>query len=201
MSFLLAWSFADAAVPTAAQNRQSACTRLGIDQARMTKAELDVRLSRDNQFLLNQVLAGMSVLFTEFVGFVLYRALGENIHHYGQRLLNNYSFATLEKQYAPEVVEEQINLGSFSERDLLVVLWLLFVETIEDMINSGWGESYRAAPVKVRFIFSRETRDRLYRETQNTNDFMKKRSLKKPWAVGVSDGQGLFEFVRSCIIE
>jgi hypothetical protein len=111
----------------------------------MTKAELDARLSRDNEFLLNQVLAGMSMLFTEFVGFVLYRALGESIHHYGNRLLNNYSFASLAKQYAPELVKEQIDTGTFAEHDLLSVLWLLFVETIEDMINSGWGESYRAA--------------------------------------------------------
>jgi hypothetical protein len=36
---------------------------------------------------------------------------------------------------------------------------------------------------------------------QNTNDFMKKSSLKKTWAVGVAEGQGLFEFVRSCVIE
>ncbi len=197
----LAWSFADAAVPTAAQNRQDACARLGIDAVRMTKAELDARLSRDNEFLLNQVLAGMSMLFTEFVGFVLYRALGESIHHFGHRLLGNHSFASLAKQYAPELVKDQIDAGAFAEHDLLIVLWLLFVETIEDMINSGWGESYRAAPVKVRFVFSRETRDRLYREIQNTNDFMKKRSVKKPWAVGVTDGQGLFEFVRSCIAE
>ena len=26
-------------------------------------------------------------------------------------------------------------------------------------------------------------------------------SLKKPWAIGVTEGQGLFEFVKSCILE
>jgi hypothetical protein len=81
-------------------------------------------------------------------------------------------------------------------------LWLAFVDTIEDMITGGWGPLYRAAHVKVRFIFNqKDTRERLYRDIQNTNDFMKKRSLKRTWAVGVADSQGLFEFVRSCVME
>jgi len=84
---------------------------------------------------------------------------------------------------------------------VLAVLWLVFVETIDDMLYGEWGRSYRAAPIKVRFIFSRETRDRLYREIQSADEFMKKRSMKKPWAIGVTEGQGLFDFVRSCILE
>jgi hypothetical protein len=34
----------------------------------------------------------------------------------------------------------------------------------------------------------------------NTNEFMKKRSLKKPWAIGVSENQGLFEFIKACVL-
>ncbi len=99
-------------------------------------------------------------------------------------------------------MKEKVETGTFTERDLLVVLWLAFVDTIEDMITGGWGPLYRAAPIKVRFIFNqKDTRERLYRDIQNTNDFMKKRSLKKTWAVGVAEGQGLFEFVRSCVME
>lgn len=192
--------FATEMVPTAAENRQQACERLQID-GRMPKAELDVRLSQDNIFLLNQVLGGTSLLFTEFVGFVLYRALGEHLHRYGQRVLANHSFASLASRYAIEEVRERISSGSFHERDVLAILWLSFVDTIEDMLATGWGQSYRAAPVKSRFILSRETRDRLYKEIQGTNDFMKKRSLKKPWAIGVADGQGLFDFVNQCLTD
>ena len=186
---------------SATQNRQEAYERLGIDPNRLTKAELDSRLNEDNKFLLNQALGGMSLLFTEFVGFIFFRAFGENIHRYGDRIIANGSYSPLTKEYALDKVKEYISNGTFDQRDILAVLWLVFVETIDDMLYGEWGRSYRAAPIKVRFIFSRETRDRLYREIQSTNEFMKKRSMKKPWAIGVAEGQGLFDFVRSCILE
>lgn len=192
--------FAAELVPAAAENRQKACERLQIDP-KMTKAELDVRLNQDNSFLLNQALGSMSLLFTEFVGFILYHTFEDNWHHYGQRILANHSFASLASKYDIEDVREQIISKSFDERDILVVLWLAFVDIIEDLLVSGWGQSYRAAPVKPRFILSRETRDRLYREVQNTNEFMKKRSLKKTWATGVPEGQGLYDFVRNCLLK
>lgn len=195
----LSWSFANDAAPNASKNRQEACKRLGIDPDRMSKAELDARLSNDSKFLLNQALANMSLLFTEFTGYLLYKSLETTIHHSGSKVLSNYSFTELSKQFDTEVPIEKITNGSYGDRDLLVIMWLVFTETIDDMINRGWGASYRAAPVKSRFIFSRETRDRLYREIEQTNEFMKKRSLKKPWAVGVSEGQSLFDFIHSCL--
>lgn len=100
-----------------------------------------------------------------------------------------------------ETVKQHISDGTFDQSDIMAVLWLVFVETIDDMLYGEWGRSYRAAPIKVRFIFSRETRERLYRQIQSTNEYMKKRSMKKTWAIGVSEGQGLFDFVRSCILE
>jgi AIPR protein len=198
----LTQKFATEMALSASQNRQEARERLGIEENSMTsRAELDARLSQDTKFLLNQALSGMSLLFTEFVGFILYRALGDNFHQYGPRILKNHSFHILATQYAIDEVKEKIETGIFAERDLLVVLWLAFVDTIEDMIAGGWGPLYRAASIKVRFIFNQtDTRERLYRDIQNTNDFMRKRSLKKTWAVGVAEGQGLYEFVKSCII-
>jgi hypothetical protein len=186
---------------SASQNRQDACERLGIESSRMARAELDALLNQDSKFMLNQVLSGMSLLFTEFIGFTCFYAFKEDLHHLGAKIAANHSFATLITEFAIDTVKDRINSGTFNPQDILVILWLAFVETIEDLLNSGWGQSYRAAPIKVRFIFSRETRDRLYREIQNTNEFMKKRSLKKPWAIGVAEHQGLFEFVRSCIVK
>src|SRR5260221_4941382 len=186
---------------SATQNRQEACERLAIDPNRLTKAELDSRLNDDNTFLLNQALGGMSLLFTEFVGFIFFRAFGEHIHRYGQRIIANGGYSPLRKEFALDTVKEHISTGSFDQHDILAVLWLAFVETIDDMLYGEWGRSYRAAPIKVRFIFSRETRERLYRQIQSTNEFMKKRSMKQTWAIGVAEGQGLFDFVRSCILE
>jgi hypothetical protein len=186
---------------SASQNRQDACERLGIDPNRLTKAELDSRLNEDKKFLLNQALGGMSLLFTEFVGFILYHAFREHIHRSGDKIIVNGSYALLAKEFALDMVKERINNEKFDQCDVLAVLWFVFIETIEDMLYGEWGQSYRTAPIKVRFIFSRVTRDRLCREIQSTNEFMKKRSMKKPWAIGVAEGQGLFEFVKSCILE
>jgi hypothetical protein len=202
---LLSWlarEFAAEMVPTAAQNREEACARLGIDPARTSKAELDVRLSQDNRFVLNQALGGMSLLFVEFVGFVCYRTLDEQLHRHGHRLLANGSFASLATQFDIDLVKAQVEAGTTSADDVLAILWQIFVEKIDDMVNSAWGDSYRAAPVKVRFVFNpRDTRERLYRTIQSLDSFMQKRSVKESWAVGIPEGQGLFSFVRNCVLD
>lgn len=194
-------SFAAEMPLSVTQNRQDACERLGIDPNRLPKAELDSRLNEDNKFLLNQALGGMSLLFTEFVGFIFFSVFGEQIHRYGQKIIANGSYALLTREFALDTVKERIISGTFDQRDVLAVLWLVFVETIDDMLYGEWGRSYRAAAIKVRFIFSRETREQLYRAIRNTDEFMKKRSMKKAWAIGVAEGQGLFDFVRSCILK
>jgi hypothetical protein len=205
LTAFLAHRFAEEIPPSASQNRQEAKTRLsdreGTDFSAMTRAEVDARLSLDDKFVLNQALKGMSFLFIEFVGFVFFRALGKEMHQYGQRVLKNHSLALLANDYDIETVRERINTETNDPYDVLAVLWFVFVETIEDMLNSSWGSSYRAANIKVRFIYSKETRERLHREIQNTDEYMKKRTVKKPWAIGVEEGQGLFDFVRGCILK
>lgn len=197
----LARSLAVDIVPSSGENRLQACERLRIDPSRMTKADLDVRLNEDPRYLLNLALGGMSMIFAEFIGYIFYRALEEHLHHSGPKILANHSFAMLAEQFDTEIIRERIGNASFAERDLLAVLWSFFVDTVDDMINGAWGQLYRTATTKSRFIFSPETRTQLYRAVQNTDDFMKKRPLVKAWAAGVVDKQGIFEFVRSCVIE
>ncbi len=195
----LSREFANAIVPTTAQNRELACARLGIDARSLSIADLDSRLSKDSSFVVNQVLRGMSFLFTEFVGFCLYHALGRDIHRYGRKILANHSFAALASVYDTDAVRDTVQQERFDQHDLLCILWLNFVETVDELYARGWGDSYRAATAKARFIHSHETRERLYRAVQETDEFMKKRALKKNWAIGVAEGQGLFAFIKSCI--
>lgn len=194
----LAREFANEVIPTPAKNRQAACERLGLDP-NLPKIHLDPLLSQDSEFILYQALSGMSVLFAEFIGFVFFRAFGENVHRYGDRIIQNHSFYSMAFE-SFDVVKDRVGKQQINPNDLLVVLWYAFVDTVEDMLASTWGQSYRAATVKVRFTFSRDSRERLYRVVEDTNEFMKKRSLKKTWAVGVADRQGLFDFVKSCVL-
>jgi hypothetical protein len=182
-----------------AQNRQNACDRLGIS-LKAEKAFIDEQLHQDSMFLLNQALSGMSFLFTEFVGFVLYQAFREDLQYFGSKIIANYSFSSLKEEVDYESVKEKIIQKTFDPHDILIILWLAFVSTVDDLINSDWGQSYRAATVKVRFLFSKETRERLYKKIQKTDEWMKKRVLTEQWTIGVPEKQGLFDFIRGCVI-
>jgi len=195
----LAREFANEVTPSASQNRLSAAERLGID-VNKPKAVLDAELSADREFVLYQALGGMSVLFTEFVGFVLFRTFGRDLHQYGIRILGNRSFRTM-KEGLTENVLELIALEQMSPDDLLTVLWSLFKDLIDDMLSTSWGQSYRAAPVKVRFTFSRDTREKLYRTADEWNSIMRRKALIRPWAIGIRDQQGLYDFVRECVLK
>jgi hypothetical protein len=191
----LTWEFAKGMTPSAQQNRQSTCERLGIDPKSLSKAQLDVQLAEDETYTLIQTLNGMSVLFVEFVGYVLYKALEEKLHRIGYKICSNHSFQSLATNYSVEEIKALIDSETYHARDILAILWLAFVDTIQDMLLGEWGKSYRTAQVKVRFIFSNETRNQLYRAISDKNEFMKKRTLSKTWAYGVSEGQGLFDFI------
>lgn len=101
----LCYYFLTSMVPSLKDNRIDALKRLGKDANkklgvedinRINYQELDGKLfGVDNTFALNRVLHYMPFLFTDFVGFVLYESLGQNIHNYGKEILSNYSFKTL----------------------------------------------------------------------------------------------------------
>ena len=181
------------------QNRALASSRLGIDLDILNKSELDAKLAGDNQFLLQQALSSMSVIFTEFVGYVLFRAFGSNVHKQGKRILQHHSFRDMTTNYDTETAMQKARSDDFDGQDLLIVLWLAFVDAIESMMATGWGQSYRLANVKPRFISSTETRERLFKLFEDQEKYMKKRALTKLWAVGIPEKQGLFDYVRDCI--
>ncbi|MBZ0292973.1 MAG: AIPR family protein [Anaerolineae bacterium] len=196
----IASEFARSATQPARQNRLDSCRRLGIDLEKTPRAEVDARLVQDDSYILNQALNGMSMLFTEFLGYVLYETLGSQFHILGPRLVSNHTIKNLALSGSFDSVKSIVD-ADFDPKDFLVFMWLAFVDTIQDMLSGGWGESYRAANIKVRFIFSKETRNLLYREVSNKNQFMKKRTLTKVWAIGVPEGQGLFDFVYNLCSE
>lgn len=195
----LSYEFAKMMTPSPQENRREACERLGLD-LKMPKVELDVELSKDEQYVLNQALNAMSHLFTEFVGFILFRTFGESIHFQGNKILANQSFASMAYELIPQVTAKNIENGEFKSNDVLVVLWLIFVDTITGLFQGRWGESYRSAPVKTRFIMREETRSQLYKDIQEMDTYMKRRTPMKKWSVGVQEGQGLFEFIKQCVV-
>ena len=195
----LSYLFLKSAVPTPQQNRKDTCERLKINMDDYSTVELDNKLSDDETFRRNQILRYMPFLFTEFVGFILFRCFGENIHNYGNEILSNHSFASMRDDINPSLIMQKINDKSFKENDLLVVLWLMFYDKIQDLIMSDWGQGYSKANRKPRYVLSKESRNKLYKEIQDLDSFMKKRQLTKFWAIGVKENQGIFEFITDCL--
>ena len=206
----LSFNFSKSIIPSPKENRKLCIERLGDelnskleieDYNKISTIELDGKMfEKDNIFALNNVLRYMPFLFTDFVGFILFQSLGEELHNYGRNIISNHSYNSLKEEYDFEPIKESIKNDDFEVNDLLVVLWLIFYDKVEDWINSEWKQNYRNADRKIRFILSKETRNKLFNVINDLDKFMKKRTLTKSWAIGVKENQGLFEFIKEVII-
>jgi len=197
----LSWELAKEVSLTPQQNRASAVERLNLGRNEMSKAELDVKLWSDNEYILNQALNLMPFLFTEFVGYVMYQSLGDQMHDCGFKLIANGSYGFLKEKYQFENLKEEIANEAVTEDDVLIILWLVFRDLIDDMVHQSWGNSFRAASRKQNFAFAEETRAELYRNFDNQNKYMKRREMTRVWAVGIPEGVDLCEYVASLVLE
>ncbi len=196
----LAWEYVREVTPSAQLNRLQTCERLNINPADCSRDQLDAKLSDDDEYVLNQALKNMSLLFTEFVGYVFFESIGERLHSVGERILGNGSFQYLSENYQLDIVRDRVFDGDFKDNDLLIILWLVFHDLVRDMVTMNWGTGYKTAPVKKDYIFSEETRRRLYNGFEDQNKFMKKRILPKPWATGIKEGNNVCDFVRVLVL-
>jgi hypothetical protein len=186
--------------PTAKENRESAIKRLGIRQT--SKDQVDLRLAEDREYILGQTLAGMSFVFVEFLGFVLFKSVDQKqLLSAGQRLLDNGSFSILSHQLDYEKLRQYIIDQRFEENDVLAVTWWAFRHVLEEMVGgAAWLASYRSARNKTRFNHSIETRSRLHKGALELNQFTERTQLTRTWAIGIKPGRGLFGFVREALL-
>ncbi len=158
---LLIREFARRVAPTAKENTESACARLGIDPAKLTREKLQVRLSDDPEYNLGQITNGMSFVFTEFAGYVLFRAFGGSLISAAPRILQNGSLGALTSQLNWDEVRQKVTSIAFEGTDILPVIWWAFSHVLDELIHSPWLESYRQARNRTRFNHASETRERL----------------------------------------
>lgn len=195
----LAFEFARFMTPSPQENRRQAMKRLRIAE-NISRQEQDVLLSKDEKFVLMQALNAMAYLFVEFTGFIFFKTFEEELHRMGPKILANHTYQEMTKHTVPNLDQEQIWNGDFSPDDVLVVLWLIFVDTIEDLFNSPWGEGYKTAIVKTRFILRAENRTYFYKTILKRDSYMQKKTPQTNWSFGVKENQGLFDFIKQCIL-
>ena len=198
---LLSWlarALTRAVAPSAKANREMAIARLNLDTSSVTKEEIDVALAKDHEYTLGQVLRSSSLLFVEILGYVLYKSLGQP-HGEGALLFANGIAKQLKDTFDLETVAHTLEAEEFDPTDVLAVIWNAFYYVLDNLLLGTWGESYRAASVKTRFLLSVETRKRITSELDKLDSFLRKRELARVWATGIAPGQGLYGFVASCI--
>ncbi len=198
---LLSWfarEIARTAAPPAKKNRDAAIQRLDLDQSKLTREEIEVALARDYEYTFGQVLRGASLLFVELLGYVLYRSLG-NPHTHGATTLSGGIAYRLKEEFNLESVVSMLETDDFEPDDAIAVIWKAFLYIVENLVYGPWGDSYRAAPVKFRFLLSQETRRRFTAEFDRIDEFLQKREVPRAWAAGISERQGLYGFVNSSL--
>lgn len=197
----LAREFARKAAPTPKENREKAAKRLGIETGKVPREQVQALLLKDNEFIRGQVLNGMSFEFAELLGFILYRALGADLAVAGPNILSNGSFPSLSEQLDFDLVKKRIWDQEFEEKDVLAVVWWVFLHVLDEMIGGGWRSSYLVASNKIRFLHSSETRKRLHEGAVQLHKFTERTELTRTWAVGMKPGKGLFGLVRAALVK
>jgi len=191
----LAREMARKLAPTAKENRENAVKRLNLHAKSLSKEQLDGKLSEDSEYLLGQILNGMSFVFTEFVGMVLFRALGDSLLPAAPALLNNGSFGVLLRQLDFDGVRQSILDQRFEKSDVLAVVWWTFRHLLEEMVGGAWLASYRTARNRTRFNHSVDTRNRLHKGVLQFHDFTMRTQFARPWAIGIEPNKGLLGLI------
>lgn len=181
------------------ENLELTCRRLDIDQKTTPKEELENKLVRDEDYLLEQVISGMSFVFVEFFGYLLYHALGSKIHDSGRQLLENRSLKYLKETGDLESVVSKARQQKIEAGDLLLIAWFAFRHTIHQLMAGPWKQSYQTARNRSRFNHSVDTRTRIYKQVNELDKFMEKSQLTQVWAANIPSQTGLFQYFRNIL--
>jgi hypothetical protein len=190
--------FARKVVPTQKENRESAIQRLGIDP-HSPKEKIDAQLAADSEHLLGQIMSGMSFLFVEFLGLILFKSVDISSPSTGQRLMENCSFQELRTKMNFDEVRERVIAQEFDEHDVLAVSWSAFKHCMEELVAGAWLTQYLQSRSRNRFNYSSETRMKLQKALTALNQYTERKELTRPWATGIRPPDGLFGFVRRAL--
>jgi hypothetical protein len=197
----LANRFAKSVALSLNETREEAYQRLKLDPNSTSKANIDAQLSLDERYILESVLGGMSFVFTEFFGYLIFKAVGDKFQDVGSSLVAtsslNQLFTGFEK--ALPNVTSRTREEEIVEDDLLPIAWFAFRTCIEQMLGGAWKFGYQNARSRTRFNHSAETRKLLNQKLNQLDKFMQKSQVFQPWAIAIPQNKGLFRYFREVI--
>ncbi len=129
-ALLLAWLcnyLSDQLTPSGRKNRESSVKRLKLDGRK--REEQDVALNDDAQYLSGLIRTSASMLFTEFCGLVLFKALGDELYQYIPQLLKNSDLRDVFEKLDVERIRTTVfsDEPSPKDTDVFSILWLTYV--------------------------------------------------------------------------
>lgn len=175
------------------------CKRLNLDTSKLSNEQVNTELFKDNDYLLGLALSGMSFLFVEFLGFMIYRALGDDIHNYGPRLLNNKTFKYLKETFDTKSLKALVDEERFESDDILCVSWFIFKYVVDELMSGGWKDTYLSAQNKSRFLSHKDTRQRIIRAVENLHKYTVRNGLARTWAIGIKPNQGIYGYIKDIL--
>ena len=196
----IARRFAYDVAPSNKENRDSACERKHIDQRSESKEDVDKQLSEDPVYLAGQVLNGMSFVFTEAFGYMLYTALGDSVHQVGKALLSNGIMGLLSTTADFDEAKRVVRAEKYKPDDVMAVAWAVFSQVISEMVGSNWRYEYLAARGRTQFNHSPATRMRVKEAIDEAHRFTLQQVPMRVWARSIEPGKGLFGFFKDVLL-
>lgn len=190
----LAQQFASIVPVSSRQAREDAIDRLRLNR-NDPKENIDVKLIEDAEYNRARVVNGMSYLFVEIFGFVLFKSLSGKVSPLAARILKTRSFSELVRLGDLPAIDP-IRKGEFGPDDIVALVYHAFVHVIDQLLGGAWKESYLSASPKSRFNYSKSTRERFAKQFDELDSFMTRTQLTVPWATHIPAKTGLYRYIR-----
>lgn len=197
----LAREFAKSAALSAKQNREAALERLkrGSGPVAADDQDVEIKLARDQEYLLELAIAGMTFVFVDFLGFLLFEAVGERVHEAGDKLLSSGCLKRLAQSNDFTWVPSYVRECQFEPTDVLCLGWHAFRSTLEQLLGTPWKELYQSARNRSRFNHSAENRRQILDRFKQINQFMERTTLMETWATGIPLKTGLVRHLATVL--
>jgi hypothetical protein len=66
---------------------------------------------------------------------------------------------------------------------------------VAKLVASNWRQQWTIAPNRTRFNYRPSTRELLFKELDNLDDYVGEVELTRKWAVGINKARGIYKFL------
>lgn len=167
---------------------------------RDTAEETNAALRGNQDYARASILRGTALVFTEFVGFILYSSFSSDLRASAVKFLNNGSMKKGYEDYDFSDAIQSIADQSYEDDDLILVLWSLYEDIIDGFVSDpAWIDAWKAQGNVSRYHHGHSFRRKVLDAVVQRNQTLQRRSLDKPFSKGFDDNQSIFVYVSKLL--